>query len=124
MFISITLDHTIVPAHNKEASARFFANLFGLSYDGLMGPFAPVRINETLTLDFDDRRENFEWHHYAFHVSDKEFDTILNRIKAAGISYGSAPWSLEDKKINDKRGGRGVYFCELNGHILELLTHA
>jgi catechol 2,3-dioxygenase-like lactoylglutathione lyase family enzyme len=119
--MAITLNHTIVPAHDKEASARFFAGIFGLKYEGTAGHFAPVRVNETLTLDFDNS-EHFEWHHYAFHVSDQEFDAIFDRIKHAGLKYGSSPWSREDMQINDWRGGRGVYFSDPNGHILELLT--
>ena len=91
--MAITLDHTIVPAHDKVASAKFFARIFGLSYEGLMGPFAPVQINETLTFDFDDRRQRFEVHHYAFHVGEEEFDAIFGRIKEAGLSYGSQPWT-------------------------------
>jgi len=67
VFMAITLNHTIVPAHDKEASARFFADIFGLTYEGSMGHFAPVRVNEALTLDFDNR-DRFESHHYAFHV--------------------------------------------------------
>ena len=94
--MSITLNHTIVPARDKVASAKFFADLFGLNYDGPMGPFAPVRVNEAFTMDFDDRREQFDVHHYAFRVSDEEFDAIFGRIKAAGLSYGSAPWTSED----------------------------
>jgi hypothetical protein len=54
--MAITLNHTIVPAHDKEASARFFAQIFGLSYDGPMSHFAPVRVNDELTLDFDNAR--------------------------------------------------------------------
>jgi len=81
--MAIVLDHTIVPARDKEASARFFAQMFGLSYDGSKGHFAPVRVNEALTFDFDNRDE-FEHHHYAFHISDQEFDAILERVKAAG----------------------------------------
>ncbi len=119
--MAITLNHTIVPAHDKEASARFFAQIFGLTYEGPMGHFAPVRVNETLTLDFDNR-DQFEHHHYAFHVADAEFDTIFDHIKAAGIPYGSGPRSLEDGQINTRRGGRGVYFRDLDGHVLELLT--
>jgi catechol 2,3-dioxygenase-like lactoylglutathione lyase family enzyme len=118
--MAITLNHTIVPAHDKEASAKFFAHMFGLKYEGAMGHFAPVRINETLTLDLD----HFEMHHYAFQVSDAEFDAIFGRIKAAGIAYGSGPFSQEDMKINTRRGGRGVYFKDPNGHVLELLTLA
>jgi catechol 2,3-dioxygenase-like lactoylglutathione lyase family enzyme len=119
--MAITLNHTIVPAHDKEASARFFAQLFGLTYAGPVGHFAPVPVNDTLTLDFDNR-DRFESHHYAFHVSEEEFDAIFNRIKAANLSYGSGPRSLDDLQINTRRGGRGVYFRDPNGHVLELLT--
>jgi catechol 2,3-dioxygenase-like lactoylglutathione lyase family enzyme len=119
--MAITLNHTIVPAQDKEASARFFAQLFGLTYDGPVGHFAPVRVNETLTLDFD-HRDLFEHHHYAFHVDDAEFDAIFGRIQAAHMPYGSGPRALEDGQIDTRRGGRGVYFRDPNGHVLELLT--
>jgi catechol 2,3-dioxygenase-like lactoylglutathione lyase family enzyme len=120
--MTITLNHTIVPARDKEASARFFAQLFGLRFEGPDGHFAPVRVNETFTLLFDDDIGAFEGHHYAFHVSDAEFDAILQRVQAAGLAFGSAPWALEDAKLNDWNGGRGVYFKDLDGHILELMT--
>jgi catechol 2,3-dioxygenase-like lactoylglutathione lyase family enzyme len=119
--MSIVLNHTIVPAHDKIASAKFFADIFGLEVAPPMGPFAPVRVNETLTLDFGEM-EHFDWHHYAFHVTDGEFDAILGRVKAAGLDYGSGPWSQEDHEINHRHGGRGVYFKDPNGHVLELLT--
>jgi len=80
-----------------------------------------VKINKTLTLLFDDD-SNFESHHYAFHVSDREFDAIFGRIQKAKLPYGSAPWSLDDGKLNDWGGGRGVYFRDPNGHVLELMT--
>jgi catechol 2,3-dioxygenase-like lactoylglutathione lyase family enzyme len=85
------------------------------------GHFAPVRVNATLTLLFSEDT-SFDSHHYAFHVTDAEFDAILGRIKKAGLAYGSAPWSLDDGKINDWGGGRGVYFEDPNGHVLELMT--
>jgi catechol 2,3-dioxygenase-like lactoylglutathione lyase family enzyme len=119
--MAITLNHTIVPAHDKEASARFFANIFGLKYEGSSGHFAPVRINDTLTLDFDDA-DHFDTHHYAFHVSDAEFDAILKRVQDAGILYGSDPWNVENRQLNSWNEGRGVYFRDPNGHILELMT--
>jgi catechol 2,3-dioxygenase-like lactoylglutathione lyase family enzyme len=121
--MTISLNHTIVPSHDKVASAKFFADLFGLSFDvQAVGYFAPVRVNDTLTLDFDDDVERFDVHHYAFKVSETEFDAIFSRIQAAGMTYGSEPHDREDRRINHRAGGRGVYFCDPNGHILELLT--
>lgn len=119
--MAIELNHTIVPAHNKVQSAKFFARIFGLSYEGEMYHFAPVRVNESLTMDFDNRSE-FESHHYAFKVRDEDFSRIFERIREEGIPYGSGPGSLEDMQTNHRRGGRGVYFRDPNGHVLELLT--
>jgi catechol 2,3-dioxygenase-like lactoylglutathione lyase family enzyme len=119
--MSITLNHTIVPAHDKEAAARVFARIFGLRCEGASGHFAPVHVNDTLTLLFDEETD-FDSHHYAFHVDDGEFDAILGRVKAEGLRYGSGPWSLDDGKLNDWNGGRGVYFKDPDGHILELMT--
>jgi catechol 2,3-dioxygenase-like lactoylglutathione lyase family enzyme len=102
--MTITLNHTIVPARDKKAAARFFARIFGLRVDR-----------------FDDTGE-FESHHYAFHVSDAEFDAIFGRVREAKLAYGSAPWSVDDGKLNDWNGGRGVYFRDPDGHVLELMT--
>ena len=118
--MTVTLNHTIVPARDKAAAAKFFARIFGLKR-GRTDYFAPVRVNKSLTLLFDEDSK-FESHHYAFHVSNREFDAILARIKKAKITFGSAPWSLEDGKLNDWNGGRGVYFQDPNGHVLELMT--
>src|SRR3974377_2404571 len=89
--MAILLDHTIVPAHDNEASARFFARIFGLNYDGALSHFAPVRVNDDLVLDFDTR-DSFDWQHYAFKVSDAEFDAIFARVKQEGLAYGSGPF--------------------------------
>jgi catechol 2,3-dioxygenase-like lactoylglutathione lyase family enzyme len=118
--MAIVLNHTIVPAHDKDASARFFATMFGLKYEKSGGHFAPVQVNATLTLDFDDA-ENFDVHHYAFHVSDEEFDAILQRVKDAGVKFGKDPWT-RDSVLNGWNGGRGVYFNDPSGHVLELMT--
>ncbi len=119
--MTIELDHTIIPSRDKEAAARFFARIFGLSYDGPHSHFAPVRVNDRLTLDFDDEDE-FDHHHYAFRVSEDEFDAMFGRIQADGITYGSGPYACDDMQINNRRGGRGVYFRDPDGHLLELLT--
>jgi catechol 2,3-dioxygenase-like lactoylglutathione lyase family enzyme len=117
----IMLDHTIVPAHDKEESAKFFARIFGLKYEGPMSHFAPVRVNDTLVLDFD-ASTSFGSHHYAFKVSEAEFDAIYQRVKDEGLVYGSGPFSSDDMAINRRGGGRGFYFKDPNGHLLEVLT--
>ena len=121
--MTITLNHTIVWARDKDAASRFFAKIFGLRFEGLGGHFAPVRVNETLTLDFADAKGTIASQHYAFHVSDAEFDAILQRVKDAGLAFGSGPWSLEvDGKLNDWNGGRGFYYKDRDGHVIELMT--
>jgi len=127
------LNHLLVPAKDKVASAEFFAEMMGLER-GPVGHFAPVKINESLVLDFADVNDVDLWapmqgkharEHYAFEVSDEEFDAIFGRIKQKGLRYGSAPGPhLYDMQINDRRGGRGVYFDELNGHSRGLLTRS
>ena len=80
----LQLDHTIVPAHDKVRSAEFIARMFGLTYEGAWGHFAPVKVNDTLTLDFDDADE-IRSNHYAFLASDEEFEAVLQRVKDEGI---------------------------------------
>lgn len=118
--MTIMLNHTILPARDKVAAAKFFAQIFGLKRTRT-GHFAPVRVNKELTVLFDDD-SRFESHHLAFHVNDREFDAILGRVKKAKIVFGSAPCSLEDGKLNNWGGGRGFYFRDPNGHVLELMT--
>jgi catechol 2,3-dioxygenase-like lactoylglutathione lyase family enzyme len=128
--MAIRLDHTIVPAKDKVASAEFFAEIFGL--DVKVGQFAQVQINESLTFDFADQPEAWggpgfdprmgQSHHYAFCVSDEDFDAIFARVTAKGIPYGSGPYQHTDGKINRRRGGRGFYFEDPNGHLLEVMT--
>lgn len=117
--MAIRLDHTIVPAKDKVASAEFFAEIFGLKVK--LGHFAQVQINESLTFDFTDEPEPWR-QHYAFHVSDAEFDAIFGRVKARGLTYGSGPFNHTDGQIYTRRGGRGFYFEDPNGHLLEVMT--
>ena len=119
--MNIELNHTIVPPRDKDKAARFFAQIFGLDYDGPHGHFAPVRVNDRLTLDFDNSNE-FGHHHYAFHVSDAEFDAIFGRIESEGVVYGSGPLRADDMEINRRRGGSGCYFRDLDGHLFEIKT--
>jgi catechol 2,3-dioxygenase-like lactoylglutathione lyase family enzyme len=119
--LAIILDHTIVPAKDKAASAKFFAEIFGLTVKPEQGYFAQVQVNDSLTLDFDEEPEPRS-HHYAFHISDAEFDSILGRVKAKGLPYGSGPFNRSDGQIYTLRGGRGFYFEDPNGHLLEVMT--
>ena len=132
--MAIKLNHTIVPAKDKVASAQLFAELFGLEMkpmDG-SGRFAQVPVDENLTIDFADDEhtrellhfvpEKLESHHYAFHVNDEEFDAIFGRVKAKGLIYGSGPYANTDGEVGHRRGGRAIYFKEINGHLLEVMT--
>ena len=119
--MTIDLDHTIIPARDTDEAVRFFARIFGLDYGGPGGHFAPVEVNDRLTFDFDNASE-FEHHHYAFHVSDDEFDAIFGRIRAERIVYGSGPRSHQNMELNHRNGGRGLYFANPDGHLLELMT--
>lgn len=130
--MAIVLDHTIVPAKDKVASAEFFAEIFGLKVKPGQGHFAQVQVNESLTFDFADEPEAWggprfdprtgKSHHYAFHISDAEFEAIFSRVKAKGLPYGSGPYNHTDGEIYTRRGGRGFYFEDPNGHLLEVMT--
>jgi catechol 2,3-dioxygenase-like lactoylglutathione lyase family enzyme len=119
---SIELDHTIVPARDKERAARFFARIFDLPYQGPAGPFVAVRVNDGLTFDFDDRWQRFEPHHYAFRVGEGDFEAILARVRVEGIPFGSAPWARTDGRLSESNGVRRFYFDDPDGHVLEAFT--
>ena len=121
--MAITLNHTIVPAHDKVESAAFYSRLFGFEQAGEFSRFIVVRVNDTLSLDFDTR-EKFDTQHYAFKVTDDEFESIFGRVKEEGLHYGSGPGPehLYDMQVDHRRGGKRVYFDELNGHSIEIFT--
>src|ERR1700682_4771589 len=106
----ITLNHTIVPSRDQEGSARFFARIFGLGDVESNPPFAQVHVNDDLSFDWGSR-EAFDSHHYAFLVSDQEFDEIFGRLKSENVRYGSGPNTPANGEINTRRGGPGLYFA-------------
>lgn len=120
--MTVQLDHTIVPSHNKAAAAKLLAELLGVPWAESTdaGPFAPVYVNEGLTLDFIDTDEVFPVYHFCFRVGQEEFDAILGRIKAAGISFRSRVRGPVDMKVDPEYGN--VYWNEPDGHQWELLT--
>ena len=119
--MEITLSHTIVPSNDNVASAKFYKRIFGFDFVKEWGHFAVVMVNPTLALDFQNKND-FSSNHYAFKVSDQQFDEIFNHIKEENITFGSGPRSVDDGKINNNYGGRGVYFKDPNGHVLEIIT--
>lgn len=121
--MTVHLDHLMVPARNKAASAKLLAELLGVPWSpASAGPFVAVYLNDGLTLDFDEWTEPVPRIHYCFRVAENEFDAILGRIRAAGIPYRSNVHGAVDLRINTWHGGRGVYWNEPDGHQWEMLT--
>ena len=121
--MTIELDHSIVPSRSKVASAKLLADLLGVPWAPTsLGPFAPVFVNDGLTLDFIDTDEDLPVYHFCFRVSQAEFDAILGRIKAAGIAYRSLVHAPVDYRVDTQFGGSGVYWNEPDGHQWEMLT--
>lgn len=119
--MEITLNHTIVPSHDNVESARFYEKIFGFEFVKEWGHFAVVKVNQTLTLDFVTQDKFFSLH-YAFKVSEQQFDEIFERIKSENIVFGSDPRSVNDGKINNNFDGRGLYFKDPNDHVLEIMS--
>jgi len=121
--MAIELDHTIVSARNQRASAKLLADLLGVRWaETGPGPFSPVYLNDGLTLDFIDDEGPFPVQHFCFRVGQEQFDSILGRLKAAGIKYRSSVRGPEDMRINTDYGGSMVYWNEPDGHQWEMLT--
>ncbi|MET8643856.1 VOC family protein [Streptomyces sp. NPDC004096] len=120
--MAVELNHTIVAAHDKTASARFLADLLGLRVEQQYGPFMPVQMPNGVTLDFMDSDDWITPQHYAFLVSEDDFDAIFGRVRDAGLTYWADPHHNRPGEINHNDGGRGAYFDDPNGHNLEILT--
>jgi hypothetical protein len=116
------LNHTLVQAHDHTGSATFMAEILGLPAPVRLGPFAVVQASEATTLDFVHSDGPVTAQHYAFLVTEAEFDEIFARILARGLSYWADPGRNEPGEINTWDGGRGVYFDDPNGHLLEIIT--
>ena len=119
----VELNHTIVAARDKRAAAEFLATILGLEVGAPFGPFIPVETGNGVTLDFmDSGGDEIASQHYAFLVSEEDFDAIFGRIKAAGLPFYADPGHRQAGRINHNDGGRGVYFDDPNGHNLEIIT--
>jgi catechol 2,3-dioxygenase-like lactoylglutathione lyase family enzyme len=119
--VPITLDHLIVPARDNEAAAERFARIMGLDYRGPERHFAPVRVDDALTLDFLTAT-GFEGLHLAFRVDGARFDQILARLRALGVPYGNAPDAADNGLTDHPLAPRGLYFGDPDGHLWEVLA--
>jgi catechol 2,3-dioxygenase-like lactoylglutathione lyase family enzyme len=120
--MAIQLNHTIVAAHDKDSSATFLVEVLGLPAPSLVGPFAVVRLSDDTSLDYIDAGGEITSQHYAFLVNEAEFDEIFARIRERRLSYWADPSRRERDHINTWDGGRGLYFDDPNGHLLEIIT--
>jgi catechol 2,3-dioxygenase-like lactoylglutathione lyase family enzyme len=117
------LDHTIVNASDADSSAAFLTQILGLPAPQRLGPFVMVRVGAT-TLDFTAVDEPVHPQHYAFLVTEADFDSIFERIRDRDLQYWADPHQTEPGEINTWDGGRGIYFEDPNGHLLEAITRS
>jgi catechol 2,3-dioxygenase-like lactoylglutathione lyase family enzyme len=120
--VSVQLNHTIVAARDAQASANFLAEILGLASPTRFGPFMVVQTSNDVSLDFLETDEEITSQHYAFLVSEEDFDVIFGRIKARNLPYWADPGRRRPGEINHNDGGRGVYFPDPGGHFLEIIT--
>ena len=120
--MAIRLNHTIVAAHDKETAAKFLSEILGLPAPSLVGPFAVVRVSDDTSLDYITADGEITSQHYAFLVDENEFDEIFERIRERRLTYWADPGRHERDQINTWDGGRGCYFDDPNGHLLEIIT--
>ncbi len=122
--MNVELNHTIVRARDKAASAAFLADVLGLPVGAPTGPFLPIETGNRVTLDFMTvPPETISSQHYAFAVADEDFDAIHARVEAAGITYWADPGHQQVGEVDKRSGGaRGFYFNDPDAHNMEVLT--
>lgn len=120
--MSVRLNHTIVNVRDKHASARFLVDILGLPEPTTFGPFVVVHVDNDVSLDYADDHGRPHPQHYAFLVSEPEFDEIYGRIIERGLPYWADPGHTRPDQINTNDGGRGLYWDDPDGHRLEILT--
>ena len=116
------LNHTIVWSSDRTQSARFLAEMLGLSSPLRFGLFDVVELGNGVSLDFADLAGPIQAQHYAFLISEADFDAVISRIRKQGLEYWADPMRRRSGEINHNDGGRGVYFQSPDGHFLEVIT--
>jgi catechol 2,3-dioxygenase-like lactoylglutathione lyase family enzyme len=119
----VALNHTIVHSRDPEKAARFLVEILGLPTPSRFGPFHVVELANGVSLDFLDAGEDeIATQHYAFLVGEADFDASFGRVRERGLPYWADPFRRKAGEINHHDGGRGVYFEDPSGHLLELIT--
>jgi catechol 2,3-dioxygenase-like lactoylglutathione lyase family enzyme len=118
----IRLNHTIVRARDKQESAAFYTEILGLPPATPFGPFLVVQLDNDVSLDIADDHGEPHQQHYAFLVDESDFDDTFARIKERGLPYWADPFRRRPGEFNTNDGGRGVYWEDPNGHLLEIIT--
>ena len=118
----IELNHTIVRVRDKRESATFLTEILGLREPTTYGPFLVVELGNGVSLDFADDDGRPHPQHYAFLVSETEFDQIFGRIRDRQLPYWADPGRRRPGEYNTNDGGRGVYWEDPSGHFLEIIT--
>ena len=118
----VEFNHTIIWASDSRASAAFLAEILGLPAPREWGRFQIVTTSNSVNLDFMDKEEEILTRHFAFLVSEPEFDEIFGRIREQGLAFWADPARTKEGEINTHDGGRGIYFKDPNGHLLEIIT--
>ncbi|MET7843563.1 VOC family protein [Streptomyces sp. NPDC005356] len=120
---AVQLNHTAIYARDRHLSAEFIAAILGLKVGAPFGPFLPVDLGNDVTLDYYEKRdEPIQSQHYAFLVPDAQFDAMIARLEAVGVTYYADPSHTEPSQINRLFGGRGAYFKDPDGHNMEIMT--
>ncbi len=120
--MTVQLNHTIVQCRDKQRSATFLTEILGLADPVRFGPFLVVEVDNGASLDFDESDEEIARQHYAFLIGEDDFDVIFGRIRDRGLRYWADPFKSRPGEINHNDGGRGVYFDDPDGHLLEVIT--
>lgn len=118
----VQLNHTIVWCRDKQRSSAFLAEILGLPAPTPFYHFMVVKLDNEVSLDFMEKQGEIARQHYAFLIGEEAFDAVFDRVRASGLSYWADPGRTRPNEINHNDGGRGFYFPDPDGHLLEVLT--
>lgn len=120
--MSVQLNHTIVSCRDQQRSAAFLTGILGLPAATRFGHFLVVEADNGVSLDFSETSGDITSQHYAFLVGEEEFDAAFGRIREQGLAYWADPGRTRAGTVSDRDGGRGLYFEDPDGHLLEIIT--